>query len=94
MHSFGFGKADRTAYQAFDACPQVNVFALNFLDAVLADAVLLGIEMPLVSSSAIRVIRRDAKGFEQLFQLQKDFVLTASEHLRQDLARVMINRMP
>jgi hypothetical protein len=31
MHPFSLGKTNRTAYQAFNPCPQPDMFALNFL---------------------------------------------------------------
>jgi hypothetical protein len=37
------------------------VFALDFLRLVLAHSMLLGIEMPLVGTSAVGAILRDAK---------------------------------
>jgi len=67
VHPFSCRKADRTADQALDLHPQVDVFALDLLRLVLANSVLLGLQMTLVSIPAIRVIRRDAKRFEQLF---------------------------
>ena len=70
------------------------MFALDFLRVLLAYLMLLGIEMPLVSSPAVSVKFRDAKRCHQLLELQEDVVLPSSEHIRQDLARVMINRMP
>jgi hypothetical protein len=51
---------------------------------------LLGIEMPLVGSPTICVKLRDAKRCQQLLKLQEDVVLALSEHIRQDLPRVMM----
>ena len=42
------------------------MLALDFLRILLAHVVLLGIDMPLVGSPAIRVKLRDAKGLQEL----------------------------
>ena len=55
---------------------------------------LLGREMPLVGSPAVGVKPRDAQRRQPLLKLQEDVVLAPSEHLRHDLARVMLNRVP
>jgi hypothetical protein len=64
VHPFRFGKADRTAHQALDSRPQLDVLTCDFLGVVFAHPMLLGIEMPLVSAPAIGVVARDAKGFQ------------------------------
>jgi hypothetical protein len=56
MHPFSLGKTNRTAYQAFNPCPQPDMFALNFLCIVFTHPMLLGIEMALVSTPSIGVI--------------------------------------
>ena len=50
--------------------------------------------MPLIGAPSIGVKCRDAKGLEQGFELEENVVLTPSEHIRQDFARVMIDRLP
>jgi hypothetical protein len=70
------------------------MFALNFLGVLLAYLMLLSSEMPLVGSPAVGVKLRDTKRCQQLLELQEDVVLAPSEHLRQDLACVMINGVP
>jgi hypothetical protein len=88
------GEAQRAADQPLDPGPQIDMFALDLLRVLLAHLMLLGIEMPLVGPPAVRVELCDAKGCQQLLELQEDVVLPSSEHIRQDLARAMINRVP
>src|SRR5215510_1384353 len=94
MHVLRLGEAQRAADQPLDPGPQIDVFALDLLRVLLAHLMLLSIEMPLVGPPAVRVELCDAKGGQQLLELQKDVVLPSSEHIRQDLPRVMINRVP
>jgi hypothetical protein len=61
MHRRGFGKTNCTAYETFDPRPQVDVFALDFLRMLLANMMLLGDDMPLVSSPPSGVKPRNAK---------------------------------
>ena len=88
------GEAQRAAYEALDPSPQIDVFALDLLRVLLAHLMLLGIQMPLVGSSAVRVKLCDAKRLQELSELQKDVVLPSSEHIRQDLPCLMINGVP
>ena len=94
VHPFGFRKADRTAHQTLDSRPLVHMFALDFLRLVLANSVLFGLQMPLVCTPAIRVIRHDAKRVKQLFQLQKDCIFSTAKDVDQYLTTAVINRMP
>src|SRR5215475_497850 len=55
---------------------------------------LLGVDMPLVGAPAVRVKLRDAKGLQELLQLEEDGVFASSEHLRQHLPGVVINGVP
>ena len=59
-----------------------NVLALNLLHVLLAHDVLLGSEMPLVGPPAVGVIACDAKGLQELLELQEDVVLSPAEHIR------------
>ena len=70
------------------------MFALDFLRVLLTHLMLLSIEMPLVGPPAVGVKLRDAKRCQQLVELQEDVVLPSSEHIRQDLPRVVINGVP
>ena len=94
VHALCLGEADRAAYEPLDPGPQIDMFALDFLCVLLAHLMLLGIEMPLVGPPAVGVKLRDAKRCQQLLELQEDVVLPSSEHIRQNLARVMINGVP
>ena len=55
---------------------------------------LLGGEMPLVGAPAIGEKARDAKRFQQLFELQKDGILSPSKDVGQHVPTVMIDRVP
>ena len=70
MHCRRFGKANRAPHETLDPCPQIDVFALDFLRMLFADLVLLGVDMPLVGTPSIRVKPGDAKGFQQRLQLR------------------------
>src|SRR4029453_3688265 len=94
VQAFRLGKAQRATNQPLDPGPEINGLALDFLRVLLAHLMLLSIEMPLVGPPAVRVELCDAKGCQQLLEVQKDVVLPSSEHIRQDLPRVMINRVP
>jgi len=48
VHGGRFRKANRTTHETFNACPQIDVFALDFLGVLLADCVLLEGDMALV----------------------------------------------
>ena len=94
MHALRLGETNCATHESFDPRPQIEVFALDFLRVLLAHLMLLGVEMPLVGALAIRGKPSDAKRCQQLLQLQEDVVLAPSEHIGQDLARVMINGVP
>jgi hypothetical protein len=94
VHVLRFREANRTAYEPLDPRPQIDMFALDSLGVLRAYLMLRGIEMALVSPSAVGVKLRDAKRGQQLLELQEDVVLPLSEHIRQDLARMMINGVP
>jgi len=50
VHVLRFGKTDGAAHQPFDPGPQIDVFALDFLRVLLAHPMLVGVDVPLVSS--------------------------------------------
>src|SRR5262245_57177326 len=50
--------------------------------------------MPLVGSPAVRVKIRDAKGLQELLQLEEDGVFAPSEHIGQHLPGVVIHGVP
>ena len=85
VHPFRLGKAQRATHEPLNPGPEIDVLALDFLRILLAHVVLLGIDMPLVGSPAIRVKLRDAKGLQQLLEFQKHVILPSSEHIGQDL---------
>jgi hypothetical protein len=70
------------------------MFPLNFLSVTLAWTMLLRVEMSSVRPPMIGIKAREAKGFPQRWQLQKDLVLATSEDISQDRTRGVINRMP
>ena len=94
VHALRLGEAQRTTDEPLDPGPQIDGFALDFLRVLLAHLMLLSLQMPLVGPPAVGVKFCDAKRLQQLLELQKDVILPSSEHIRQDLARVTIDRMP
>src|SRR5262245_57414707 len=94
MHVLRLGEAQRATDQPLDPGPQIDGFALDLLRVLLAHLMPLGIKMPLVGPPAVSVKLCDAKECQQLLELQEDVVLPSSEHIRQDLPRVTINRVP
>ena len=66
VHLFRLGKAQRATHEPLHPGPKIDVLALDFLRMLLAHVVLLGLDMPLVGSPAIRVKPRDAKGLQEL----------------------------
>ncbi len=94
VHALGLGKANCATHQALNSGPKIEVFVLNFLCLVLADAMRIGVKMARVRAPPIGVKRGDAKRFQQGFQPQKNGVLAPSEHIGQYLPRVVINGMP
>jgi hypothetical protein len=85
VHLFRLGKAKGATHESLNPGPEIDVLALDFLRSLLAHVVLLGIDMPLVGSPAVRVKLRDAKGLQELLQLEEDGVFALSEHIRQYL---------
>jgi len=94
VHGLRLGEAQRTADEALAPGPQIDMCALTFLGVLLAYLMLRGIERPLVSPPAVGGELRDATWRQQLLALQEDVVLSPSELICQDRARVMINGVP
>ena len=81
VHAFRLGKAQRATNQPLDPGPEIDVLALDFLRVLLANPMLFGVNMPLVSSPPIRVISRDAKRLQQCLQLEKHSILSAPKDI-------------
>src|SRR5215468_9452270 len=94
VHLFRLGKAQRATHESLHPGPEIDVLALDFLRVLLAYVMLLGVDMPLVGAPAVRVKLRDAKGLQELLQLEEDGVFASSEHIRQHLPGVVINGVP
>src|SRR2546428_9995431 len=93
---YGSDGADtrRLADQAFNARPQGQMFALDFLRVPFAWAMHFRVQMPGICHPMIGIKAGEPKGLEQRFQLQKNLILATSKDIRQDRTRVVINRMP
>ena len=52
------------------------------------------VDMTCVSTPIARVIFRNSEGFQKLFELQKNIILTTTKHVGQDLTAAVINGMP
>jgi len=50
--------------------------------------------MPCIRTPMIGIKAGEAKGLQERFELQKDLIFAAPKDIRQNRARVMINRMP
>ena len=62
VHAFVLEKQMRATYEPLDPGPQIDVFALDFLRVLLADVMLLGVDMPLVGPPSVGVKRVIPKG--------------------------------
>ena len=94
MHTLRLGEAQRAADKSLDPGPQIDMFALDFLRVLLAYLMLLSSQMPRVGPPAVGVKLRDAKWCQQRLELQEDVVFSSTEHIRQNLPRVVINGVP
>jgi hypothetical protein len=94
VHAFRLGKANGATHEPLNPGPEIDVLALDFLRVLLSHVVLLGIDMPLVGSPSVRVKLCDAKGLQELLQLEEDGVFASSEHIGQHLPGVVINGVP
>src|SRR5215470_18948434 len=94
VHLFRLGKAQRATHEPLHPGPEIEVLALDFLRVLLAYVMLFWIDMPLVGAPAVRVKLRDAKGLQELLQLEEDGVFTPSEHIGQHLPGAVINGVP
>ncbi len=70
------------------------MFAFDLLRAGFANGMRSCGEMPVIDPSPIRVEVLQAKGLQELLQLDKHPIRTTPECLRQDHATQMVNRMP
>ena len=71
VHRCRFGKANRASHETLDPGAQIDVFTLDFLRMLLANVMLLRIDMPLVGAPSIRVKPRDTKGSNRAFNCRK-----------------------
>lgn len=70
------------------------MFTLDFLRMLLANVMLLWVDMPCVCSPSVGVKSRDAKGFQEVFKFYEDCILPSSKDVHQHRATVMIDGMP
>jgi hypothetical protein len=54
VHVFRLGKTDGAAHKPLHSSPQIDVFALDFLRIILANPMLVGVDVPLVGPPPIR----------------------------------------
>src|SRR5215813_2325170 len=83
VHLFRLGKAQGATHKPLHPGPEIDGLALDFLCVLLTYVMLLWVDMPLVGAPAVGVILGDAKGLQELLQLEEDGVLAPSEHIRQ-----------
>ncbi len=65
VHRYRFGKAHGATYKPFNPGPQIEVRAFDFLRVLLANVMLLWVDMPLVRPPPIGVKPRDPKRLKQ-----------------------------
>lgn len=94
VHLRRFREANGLANQTFDACPQRQMFALDFLRVAFAGGVLFRVKMTRVRPSRIGIIVREAKGFQEHFEFEEDLICAAPKDIRQNRSRTVINGMP
>jgi hypothetical protein len=94
VHGRRFGTANGATHEPLDPCPQIDMCALDVLCVVLANVVLLWVDMPLVSPPPIRIKAADPTRLQQRLPLQKDRILPSPEDVRQHGATVVIDGMP
>lgn len=94
MHLNRFREADGLARQPLNSGAQRQMLAFDLLGIAFAWLVLIGIDMTGVSTPIVCVILRDAKGFQQGFELQKSFILATSKDIGQNFATTVVNGMP
>ena len=94
MHDARAGETERLAGEAFQACPQCQVLALDLLHRELPHRVLRGWKMPLRDTRLVRVVTCDVQGGEQGLKFQEHRILPRAYDVREHSARVMIKRMP
>jgi len=82
VHGRRVGKANGATHEPLDPCPQIEMFALDFLCGFLANVVLLWVDMLLVSPPPIRIKAADPTRFQQRLPLQKDRILPSPEDVR------------
>ncbi len=94
MHEHGFGETNGFACQALDPCPQRQMFTFDLLRVAFANGMSRGGEVALIDSGRIRVEVLQAKGLEQLLQLDENRIRATAKRIRQDYATQMVNRVP
>ena len=94
VHGLRVGAAQCAADDARDPGPAIAVLALHGLGVLLASLRLLGMARPLGGSPAVGGRCRDAKGCQQLVELQADMGRSPAAYLRQDLPRMRLHGMP
>jgi hypothetical protein len=70
------------------------VLALDSLPVFLTNEVSLSVHMTRICPPAVCVVSSDTKRLQQGLQAEKNFVLTPTEHIGQDLPCVMVDGVP
>src|SRR5215470_9786064 len=92
VHLFRLGKAKGATHEPLNPGPEIDVLALDFLCVLLAYVMLLWVDMPLVGAPSVRVKLRDAKGLQELLQLEEDGVFAPSEYITDGVSRLQTKR--
>ncbi len=94
VHEPGFREPNGFASSALDAGPSRERFAFELLGVAFANGMRRCRQGPRRDSRPSRVEGLQAKGLEQLLQLDEDSIRSTAEDRRQDHAAHMINRLP
>jgi hypothetical protein len=70
------------------------MLAFYLLGIPFSDGMLVGRQVPLVGSPVVSIKAGYAKGHQQFLQLQKYDVFSISEYIRDNMPRVVIDRVP
>jgi hypothetical protein len=94
MHLHGLGEANRSPCQPFDPRTEGEMRACDSPGPPFPRAVASPFQLPRVSTPLIGVKAFDPKWFKELPQLLQHFIFAPAKHLRQDLARLVIDGVP
>ena len=94
MHEHRVGEPNCFAGSALDSCPQREMFAFNLLGVGFANGMRRRGQVSFIDASSIRVEVLQAKGLQELLQLDTDCIRTTPEGIRENSPTQMLKRLP